>query len=166
MTSLAELARQSGWRGRLVWLALALSLTLNVFFVGGLIWVKVVHPPQAPLERMRHLGESLNLSPDQQQAFEQFVRSIRQHARATREANRPLVTQIWAELAKPTPDDAQVAKLGEEVNVNRVSFQHEISASMLSFVKTLSPEQRAHLAHIASSARDEPTRRLFQIVAP
>ena len=94
------------------------------------------------------------------------MRSVRQHARATREANRPLVKQIWAELAKPAPDDAQVAKLGEEVNVNRVRFQHEISASMLSFVKTLSPEQRAHLAQIASTARDEPTRRLFQIVAP
>ena len=166
MTSMADIGRRSGWRGRLVWLALALSLTLNVFFVGGLFWVKTFMHPPPPMERMRALGESLNLTPEQQQAFDQFVRSIRQHAREVREQTRPLVTQIWTELAKPTPDEAQVAKLGEQVNANRVAFQRELSVSMLGFIKTLTPEQRTRLAQIAGTAHDQPTRRLFQIVAP
>ena len=59
-----------------------------------------------------------------------------------------------------------MAKLGEEVNTNRVAFQRQLSVSMLGFIKTLTPEQRARLAQIVSTAHDEPTRRLFQIVAP
>ncbi len=167
MTSVAASDPRTGWRGRLVWIALALSLTLNVFFVGGLVWVRTfMHPPPPPLERMQRLGETLNLTPDQHVAFEQFVRGLRQRARAVRESTRPLVLQIWAELAKPAPDDAQVTKLGEQVNGDRIAFQHEVSVAMLSFIKTLNPEQRAHLAQIASTARDEPTRRLLQLVAP
>jgi uncharacterized membrane protein len=167
MTTLAETGRQTGWRGRLVWIALALSLTLNVFFIGGLFWVKTfMHPPPPPLERMQRLGETLNLSPDQHHAFEQFVGTIRQHAHAVRTSNRPLVLRIWAELAKPKPDETEVAKLGEQVNTNRLAFQRDVSGAMLTFIKTLSPEQRAHLAQIASTARDESTRRLFLLVAP
>lgn len=167
MTTLAEAGRRTGRHGRLLRIALALSLTLNVFFVGGLIWVKTfMHPPPPPLERMQRLGDTLNLSADQHRAFEQFVRTIRQHARTAREANLPLLRQIWAEIAKPTPDDDQVAKLGEQVNGNRAAFQREVSVALLSFIKTLTPEQRGQLAQLAGSSRDEPMRRLFQIIAP
>lgn len=167
MTSLAEPGRQTGWRARLVWIALALSLTLNLFFVGGLLWVKLsMHPPLPPIERMQRLGQALDLTADQRVAFEQFVRVIRLRGRYVRETNQPLLERIWGEVAKPAPDQDLVAKLGAEVNGNRTAFQKEASTALLAFMKTLTPEQRSKLADIAKRPGDEPTRRLFQIIAP
>jgi uncharacterized membrane protein len=166
MSSIAESGQRTGWRARLVWIALALSLTLNVFFIGGLVWVKLSHPLMPPFERMQRLGQSLDLNDDQRRAFEQFVRVIRLRGRYVRDSNQPLLEQIWTELAKPTPDEAAVAKLGAQINDNRQAFQKEASTALVNFVKTLSPEQRAKLAGIARSGGDEPTRRLFQVIAP
>jgi uncharacterized membrane protein len=167
MTDLAEPSRRTGWRARLVWIALALSLTLNVFFIGGLLWVKMsMRPPLPPIERMERLGRNLNLSDDQRLAFEQFVRVVRLRGRFSRETNQPLLERIWAEMAKPTPNEDVVQQLGAQINQNRMAFQKEASTALLSFVKTLSPEQRAKLAEIARGAGDEPTRRFFQIIAP
>jgi uncharacterized membrane protein len=166
MTSLAEASRQSGWRGRLVWVALALSLTLNVFFIGGLVWVKTFMRPPPFSERLHAFGHSLHLTGAQREGFNQFIRALRQHARAAREANQPLLTQIWAELAKPSPDNDLVTKLGAQVNDNRAAFQKEASSELLTFLKTLTPEQRAHIGEIVRSAHEEPARRLFQLIAP
>jgi len=164
---MAQTGREIGWRRRLVWIALALSLTLNVFFIGGLMWTKTfVRPPLAPIERLQRLGQSLNLDDRQQQAFEQFIRVIRQRGRDMRENNQALLKQIWTELAKPNPDNDLVARLGGQVNDNRVAFQKEASAALLAFTKELQPEQRSQLAETAQSARDEPSRRLFQMIAP
>lgn len=167
MSSIADSGRRAGWRARLVWIALALSLTLNVFFIGGLAWMKfAMHGPIPPMERMQRLGQSLNLNDDQRLAFDQFVRVVRQRGRFIRETNQPLFERIWAELGKPSPDLDAVAKLGAEINNNRQTFQNEASTALLAFVKTLSPEQRAKLAGMAHGAGDEPTRRLFQVIAP
>jgi len=167
MTSIAEPGRQTGWRARLIWVALALSLTLNVFFVGGLLWVKLsTHPPLPPLERMLRIGQDLTLNDQQHLALDQFLRVIRLRGRFLRETNQPLLERIWAELAKPTPDDDAIAKLGAEIEKNRADFQHEAATALLSFVKTLTPEQRAKLAEITKAANDPPARRLFELIAP
>jgi uncharacterized membrane protein len=167
MTSLAEPGRQTGWRARLVWIALALSLTLNVFFVGGLVWMKLsAHPPMPPIERMQRIGQALDLNDDQRIALDQFLRVIRLRGRFLRETNQPLLERIWTELAKPTPDDDAVAKLGAEIEQNRTTFSHELTAALMSFVKTLTPEQRAKLAEVTKAAGDPPARRLFEIIAP
>jgi uncharacterized membrane protein len=166
MTSLAEASRRSGWRGRLVWVALALSLTLNVFFIGGLVWVKTFMRPPSFSERLHAFGETLQLTGPQRQAFNQFIHQLRQHARAAREANQPLLAQIWTELAKPAPDNDLVTKLGAQVNDNRTAFQKEASSELLTFLKTLTPEQRAHIGEIVRSRHEEPARRLFQFIAP
>ena len=167
MTSIAEPGRQTGWRARLVWIALALSLTLNVFFVGGLAWMKLsTHPALTPMERMQHVAQALDLTPDQHLAFDQFLRVIRLRGRFLRESNQPLLEQIWTELQKPAPDDDAVAKFGAEIAKNRADFQREAAAALLSFVKGLNPDQRAKLASTVKAAIDPPTRRLFEIIAP
>ena len=167
MTAIAETSRPTGWRGRLVWIALALSLTLNVFFVGGVAWVKLsAHPPLPPIERMQRIGQALNLTDEQHLAFEQFLRVVRLRGRFFRETNQPLLEGVWAELAKPTPDDDTINKLSAQIEQNRAAFEHEASAALLAFVKTLNPEQRAKLADVTKAAIDPPTRRLFEIIAP
>jgi uncharacterized membrane protein len=167
MTSLAEPARRTGWRARLVWIALAVSLTVNVFFVGGLTWMKLsAHPPLPPMERMVRIGQALDLNDNQHLAFDQFIRVIRLRGRFLRESNQPLLERIWAELAKPAPDDDAIAKLGAEVEQNRGTFQHEVAAALLIFVKTLTPEQRTKLADVTKASNDPPARRLFDAIAP
>src|SRR5579863_36425 len=166
MTSIAESGRRTGWRGRLVWVALALSLTLNVFFVGGLTWMKLSRSNLTPIERMQHVVQALNPTDDQRLAFEQFVRVARLRGRFLRETNQPLLEKIWAEMAKPTPDDDAVAKLSAEVDRNRQAFQQELAVALQGFIKTLSPDQRIKFAEVTKAGGDPPTRRLFEIIAP
>jgi uncharacterized membrane protein len=165
MTSLADSGRKAGWRGRLVWIALALSLTLNVCFFAGLAWMRLL-APLTPLARMEHFGDSLNLNDTQRQAYEQFLRTIRLRGRFVRESNQPLIDDVWGEVAKPTPDASTVAKLADQVNGNREAFQREVSTALDAFIKTLSPEQRTQLAAKAKTPPDDAARRLFQMVVP
>lgn len=167
MTSLVDTGRRTGWRARLVWIALALSLTLNVFFVGGLLWVRInEHPFLPPLERIEHFVRPLGLTADQHTAFEQFLRVIRLHGRFTRETDRSLQDQIWIEIARPSPDDSTLARLTDQVYASREAFQKEASGALMDFIKTLTPAQRAKMARLVRRPADEATRRLFYIVVP
>jgi Spy/CpxP family protein refolding chaperone len=167
MTSIADSGPKAGWRGRLLWIALALSLTLNVCFVGGLVWTKMaLHPPMGPIERIQRVGQALDLNDSQRIAFDQFVRVLRLRGRFIRETNQPLLQELWGEIAKPTPDDATVAQLGDQINANRATLQKEASAALSDFIKTLTPEQRTKMAGVITAPGDEPTRRVFQMIVP
>lgn len=165
MTTLAESGQKAGRGGRVLWIALALSLTLNVCFLAGLAWMHI-HAPPSPIVRLRHFGDSLNLNNDQRQAYEQFLRTLRLRGRFVRESNQPLIENLWSEIAKPTPDTSTVAKLADQVNGNREAFLREVSAALDGFIKTLTPEQRSMLAAKAKTPPDEPARRLFQMIVP
>lgn len=160
-----DAGRKVGWRGRLVWVALALSLTLNVCFLGGLAWMRF-HAPPPPFVRMEHFADSLDLSGPQHQAYDQFLRVIRLRGRFVRESNQPLIDDLWSEIAKPTPDPSAIAKLADQVNTNRDVFQREVQTALDAFIKTLNPDQRAQLAAKAKAPPDEAARRLFQMVLP
>lgn len=165
MTILADSGQKAGRGSRLLWIALAFSLTLNVCFLAGLAWMHI-HAPPPPFIRMQHFGDSLNLNGDQRQAYEQFLRTLRLRGRFVRESNQPLIQDLWNEIAKPTPDTAAIAKLADQVNSNRVGLQREVSTALDTFIKSLTPEQRALLAAKAKAPPDEPARRLFQMVVP
>ena len=165
MTILAESGQKAGRGSRLLWIALALSLTLNICFLAGLAWMHI-HAPGPPIVRLQHFGDSLNLNGDQRQAYEQFLRTLRQRGRAVREGNQPLIQNLWSEIAKPTPDTSAIAKLADQINSNREGLQREASTALDTFIKTLTPEQRALLAEQAKSPPNEPVRRFFQMVVP
>lgn len=160
-----DTGRRVGWRWRLVWVALALSLTLNVCFLGGLAWMRF-HAPPPPFIRMQHFGDSLNLNDTQHQAYDQFLRVIRLRGRFVRESNQPLIDDLWSEIAKPTPDASTIARLADQINGNRDAFQREVTTALDAFIKTLNPDQRAQLAAKAKAPPDEAARRLFQMVMP
>jgi uncharacterized membrane protein len=144
MTSLAEGEVKSALRNRLVWIALALSLTLNVFVIAGLIWSQAANPRPANFaERLVEAGAGLNLSPAQRDIFNQFAESIQQRTRGMRETGAPLIRQIWDELAKPQPDQAVINQLVDETSENRHAYQRDVIASLSAFLGSLSPDQRA-----------------------
>lgn len=149
MTSLAGTEAKAGSRGRLLWVALVLSLTLNVFFVGGLVWSRIIadHPP-TPAQRFLQVARDLNLSDNQRDAFQQFVLDMRHYTRGLRQSNHPLIDHIWQELGKPQPDQALLGKLIDLTTQNRHTYQLQMSTALARFLATLSPAQRAQFIEL------------------
>jgi uncharacterized membrane protein len=143
MTSLAEVEAKSGIRNRLLWVAFALSLTLNAFVVAGLVWSQAANPRPANFaDRLVESGGALNLSPTQRDSFNQFAQTIQQRTKDMREANLPLFRQIWDELSKAQTDQAVLNQLVDEASENRHTYQRDVTAALGAFLRSLSPDQR------------------------
>jgi uncharacterized membrane protein len=149
-------------KGRLVKVALALSLALNVCFVGGLLYSKFVRPTPP----LMMLGRELNLDPDQRKAFQSFVQVVRTKGAALRDANLALGRQIWDELSQPKPDAQKLTTLFTEVANNRRDYQAAVGAGLLPFLETLSIEQRQHFIEIGKRRQDAMANRMRQLLAP
>ena len=147
MTAAAAGARPSGRLSRPRWLGalLAVSVALNLCFVGGAAWSRF-HAP-APIDDQRAppaagpVAQPVN--PQQQAAFDQYVAAILARGNRLRQATEPLMDEAWEEIAKPQPDQARVLQLLDEASSRRHDFQHEAVANTLSLLASLTPEQRA-----------------------
>jgi Spy/CpxP family protein refolding chaperone len=167
MSSIAEAGGRVGRRGRLIWVALVLSLTLNVFFMAGLLWSKMAAEQHGnPAQRFQELGRQLDLSPAERAAFEQFGRTVGEQVQALRHANEPLLDRVWTELAKPEPDQALIARLVEQAGENRRAFQKATAEALTGFMASLSPEQRAQFAELARRRQDAAAHRIWRMISP
>ena len=149
-------------KGRLVKVALALSLALNVCFVGGLLYSKFVRPTP-PLVA---LGNELNLEPDQRKAFQSFVQSVRTKGALLRDTNLALGRKIWDELSQPKPDTQKLSELFTEIADNRRDYQMAVGTSLLPFLETLSIEQRQRFIEIGKRRQDAMANRMRQLLGP
>lgn len=167
MTSLADVAGKATPRSRLLWVALAVSLTLNIFFIAGLVWSQVSPPPfPTPAERLAQTEKELNLSGDQRDAFQRFVTEVRERTRHLRETNKPILDRVWDELAKPQPDQDVIARLVDEATENRRVYQKDMSAVLAQFLAALSPEQRNQFIDLAKRPRDQRGAHLGHLIIP
>jgi uncharacterized membrane protein len=143
---------------RLPWILLAFSLALNLFFVGGVFWVRSQgHGPMGPAERIEQIAKRLTLDADQRTAFERFVRTIRTKEHELRETNQPLVDEAWQDFAKAQPDEAVVDKLFEAAANNRRNFQLETGRALRAFLATLKEDQRAAFIAMVKSRDNRKT---------
>jgi uncharacterized membrane protein len=153
VTNITPSGRPAGRRGRFGLVALALSLTLNVFFVAGLIWTRntapVPTPPPSPVERFEQIAKDIHLDGDQLAAFQQFAQAFRDRQRQLREQNRPIADAVWGELAQPQPDQDKVAGLIDQATENRRAAQKDNTVALMTFLATLSPEQRTQFTTLA-----------------
>jgi Spy/CpxP family protein refolding chaperone len=153
VTSATEAASASMWRGRGVLIALALSITLNVFVLGGLMWSMVAPPPSPPTgnlaSRLNAAARRLELSPEQRQAFRHFAADARAVREELRQNNAPVMRQIWAEMAKPQPDQAAINNLSDQAVENRRAYQRKMATNLMTFLGSLTPEQRERFATFA-----------------
>lgn len=141
-------------RSRGLIVALALSLTLNVFVVGGAIWSRVhfhgyFERHAGPIERFEHIGHEMNLNGAQLTALHQMIMTIRESRRAMFQANRPIFDGIWNQLAKTKPDDQAIAGLIARADTNHVAFQKNATTAVESFLAALDPAQRAQFTELA-----------------
>ena len=132
-------------KARLPWILLALSLALNVFFVGGAIWMRA-HVGRGWTnqgERVAAAVREFDLDAAQREALQHFLRTVRMRTRDLRELNQPLIDAAWTELAKPQPDEAALTRAFDEGTANRRAYQRETSRALHEFLLTLSDAQRA-----------------------
>jgi len=148
--TLVSTAARGATRHPLLWVALTLSLLLNLCFVAGALWIRIQGPapPASPAERLQRIGTELVLDPQQRQAFERYSENIRTHIQKRRETVEPLMSAAWAELAKPDADQATAARMFDEAGQARRGLQRELLAPTLTFLATLSPEQRARFVEL------------------
>lgn len=135
--------------------ALVLSLALNLFFIGGAAWIRM-HPPRwhhGFAERLRAVGTGLDLNPQQRAGFLRYTAAVHSDFRQRHAAIDPLIDQAWSELAKPTPNAADLMHLVDQVADTRRAFQHQLAGATLSFLATLSPQQRTRFVELARRHR-------------
>jgi uncharacterized membrane protein len=162
--TLASTLARGATRHPLLWAALTLSLVLNLCFVAGALWIRIQAPglPASPAERLQRVGAELALDPQQRQAFERYSENLRSHMQQMRETVEPLMSAAWSELAKPDADQATASRLFDEAGQARRSLQRELLTPTLSFLASLSPEQRAkfvELFHQRPRAWGQPLQR-------
>jgi len=148
--TLVSTATRGATRHPLLWVALTLSLVLNLCFVAGALWIRIQGPPPPAslTERLQRIGAELALDPQQRQAFDQYSENVRAHMQQMRDTVEPMMSAAWSELAKPDADQATAARLFDEAGQARRSLQRELLAPTLAFLATLSPEQRAKFVEL------------------
>jgi Spy/CpxP family protein refolding chaperone len=129
---------------------LALSVVLNLCFVGGALWTYFHAAPPPNFEaRMRQMPAELALDPQQKEAFERYAGGVRARIQQMHEAVEPLLGDAWSEIAKPDADAAKIMALFSQAGEKRRGFQRDLTTETLSFLATLSPEQRVKFVEIA-----------------
>lgn len=148
--TVVSLAARGSVRQHLVSILLALSLALNLCFIGGALWIRIhgPPPPMNPAERLQYIGAQLALDPQQKQAFEQYSQAIRSRMQSMHKAVDPLVGNAWSEVAKPDAEEARVIALFDEAAQTRREYMRELAPVTLSFLAKLSPEQRAKFVEL------------------
>ena len=139
-----QAAAGRGARFHLLKVLLALSLALNLFFVGGALWIRIHAPPPpiSPEQRLEQMSQELGLNPQQKAASARYWQSMREHMQAMRDAVRPQIANAWSEVSKPQADETKVMQLLDAAAQTRHHYVHDLTATTLAYLATLSPEQR------------------------
>jgi uncharacterized membrane protein len=132
-------------RQRVLAAVLAISVALNLCFVGGVLWARLhaPPPPQGFSERFHRLADALQLTPEQRVAFDGYVADMTARGERVRREVEPMMDTAWGELAKPDADQAHVLQLLDDASGKRRAFLHDAVGATFSLLATLSPEQRA-----------------------
>jgi len=133
-------------RASLPWILLALSVTLNVFFVGGYYYKRALDQRLfggSEDERSRYVAEQLRFDPDQRQRFKEFRQRAQERRRETIRANRAALEGLWREIEKPEPDTKQIDAYIDTLTANRLVFQREQMHELVRFARSLEGQQRA-----------------------
>jgi Spy/CpxP family protein refolding chaperone len=126
---------------------LILSAALNLCFIGGVLWQRMHQPPRPPI-RPQEFADDLKLTPQQRAGFEQYFHLMRARAQLMRAELDPIISQAWTEIAKAQPDQNQIEQDFEQAAAKRRAFAHDATQTTLSFLATLSPEQRQKFVEV------------------
>lgn len=131
-------------RNKLLWILLAASLLLNLFFAGGVIYSKMTADRlrDEPAARFDFVVGELDLS----EAEREQLMVLRETARARRDEmgreGRHLREELFKEMAKPDFDQARIEELLRQRSALFVTFLSGVMAETHDFLATLEPERK------------------------
>lgn len=144
--------KPKGWMaGRFVWICLAVSLALNLMFVGGAFYAgtmaeRVTKQPQV---RTQHFVKRLKLRPEQRRAYEDFRAQAREHAGDLRANLRPTFEEMRSQLGSSNPNPEQLATALGEMADKRHAFERNMAGLTAEFLQTLNPNQTRQFLNFA-----------------
>lgn len=141
----------------LPWVLLAVSVALNVFFIGGHVYgryyAEKFHGPdrRAADSQHRRVGpaERLKLDTAQRTAFREMRRSMRAQGKKVRAANTAPMDALWQEMSSASPNDTQIETLLRSMADRRFAFQVEATRFARDFMAKLTPDQRTRFIKMA-----------------
>src|SRR5260370_16436644 len=141
MAAAGTTAPMSRPRRRLLLTLLALSIALNLFFVGGAAWSRLHARSEwpSPEQRYQQMAAELDLDSQQRTGFDRYVAAMRARTQNMREQVAPLIAAAWQEIGTPQADAAQVMRRVDEPAGKRREFQREATAQTLPFLAVLPP---------------------------
>lgn len=129
---------------KLLWILLAASLLLNVFFAGGVIYSKLTADRLRgePERRVDFVADELGLNEAQRARLMALREAARERRQDMRVEGEHLRRALIEEMGRPTLDRERVSQLLGERSRLFVSFIGEVMAETHGFLDTLEPEQR------------------------
>src|SRR5271156_6743040 len=98
VTSAAGMTRDGRMtRRRLLGAVLAVSVALNLCVVAGVLWTRL-HPPPPPQtfsQRFHRLGDTLDLTPQQQVVFDRYITDMTARGDRMRQTVDPIMDGAW-----------------------------------------------------------------------
>jgi Spy/CpxP family protein refolding chaperone len=92
---------------------------------------------------MGKIKSQLNLSPDQQTQWDALTAQMKSARQAMRQNHQQLHQALQAELAKPEPDLAALATLGDSLRQQSQATHQQIRNGWLQLYATFTPSQKA-----------------------
>lgn len=146
-------------------LILALSLTLNLCFVGGLLYTKFATEEwMSPQQRVAALADDLKLTGDQRQSFREMIQVLRLKGQSLRATNAELQAQAVTEFTKAEPDNDTLTRLFGQIADNRRQFQLQVATALAAFFAKLTPEQRREFVDLAHHRRSLLAARIWRLI--
>ncbi len=135
----------------LAWILLAVSVALNIFFAGGVVYSKMTAErlKDSPERRIDFVAEQLNLSDSQREGLIALRTKVGERWRAGREKRGNLSGTLMAELAKPELDMERLEALIRGRSDRSVGRFQELARDLHAYLATLSPEQREQFVAMA-----------------
>ncbi len=131
-------------RPKMPWILFAISLALNVFFAGGVIYSKMTAErlEHSPGQRTDYVAEQLNLSDSQREGLVALRTKVRERWGARRDERGGQRGALMAELVKPELDLERLEALIRDRSDQRIPRFKELARDLHAYLATLSPEQR------------------------
>ncbi len=141
MSDYADLPRRPR---RWLWVALGLSVTLNLAFLGGFLYLrgKVDGVREGERQRIAATAQDLGLSQSEQQSFVELRRTLGETTRRHQRQLQAPSTALAQAVMRPTLDRAEIDRLQEQISAIRAAQQRESSALVTEFTLTVAPERR------------------------
>jgi Spy/CpxP family protein refolding chaperone len=74
---------------------------------------------------------------------------MRAKLQAMHQAMQPQIAKAWSEVGKPKADETKVMQVLDQAAEERRGFVRDLTTTTLSFLATLSPEQRTKFVQLA-----------------